>query len=116
MGYIRHHAILVTSGLSTGQIEAAHAKAVGWFGHTVSAIIESHINGYKSFAVMPDGSKEGWDESDRGDIAREAFVAFLISQRYEDNSSPCDWVEVQYGDDERQTLVVRHSDDVPLIV
>jgi hypothetical protein len=103
MGYQRHHAIIVTSFLDEN-LDAAHRKAVRIFGEAASPIIESEQNGYRSFFVAPDGSKEGWLESVAGDADRNKFVKWLRGKRL-------DWVEVQYGDDEGQTVVVRHSDD-----
>ncbi len=53
---------------------------------------------YKTYILGPDGSKEGWDDSDRGDIWRFNFILFLESFTYEDGSSPVRWVEVSYGE------------------
>ena len=44
-------------------------------------------------------SKEGWDESDKGDDDRNIVVKILRSYEYEDGSNPLHWVEVQYHDD-----------------
>lgn len=116
MGYMRHHAIVVTGILrdltlsSFPRIEDAHAEALELFPR-VSPIVESEINGYGSFFIPPDGSKEGWAESSAGDGKRARFRVWLYSKEYEDGSSPFKWVEVQYGDDERETVVTAHSDD-----
>lgn len=116
MGYTRHHAIVVTGllrdncGVSFPRIEDAHAEARALFPR-VTEIIESDLNGYGSFLIPPDGSKEGWSESDEGDAKRARFTGWLRSKQYEDGSSPFRWVEVQYGDDERETIVTAHSDD-----
>ncbi len=109
MGYMRHHAILVTTwkeeyAAAAHEVAERHCKSV-------SPVQESAINGYLSFAVFPDGSKEGWDESEEGDKGRAGLIAWLDSQRHSDGSSPFDWVEVQYGDDKRDTLVCAHSDE-----
>lgn len=72
--------------------------------------MRSPLNGWWTFAVFPDGSKEGWPDSGHGDKARSQFMEWLESQRHGDGSSPYDWVEVQYGDDEGETLVTRDSD------
>lgn len=109
MGYMRHHAIVVTS-FSVERIAPAHTQAKSLFSQ-VSEIIQSPINGYWSFLVAPDGSKEGWQESADGDASRDTFVSWLEAQRYEDGSSPLDWAEVQYGDDDRETKIVRDSDE-----
>jgi hypothetical protein len=71
----------------------------------------SPINAYSSFMVATDGSKEGWSESDAGDARRKAFIAWLDTQRFEDGSTPFRWVEVQYGDEEGETVVCAHSDE-----
>lgn len=111
MGYMRHHAVLVTSWEKEA-IEKARVIAVSLFGEDmVSQTSPPSINGYVSFAVFPDGSKEGWEESDRGDIARAEFVQYMRENVYEDGSSCFGWLEVQYGDDEHQTLIVNSSDD-----
>lgn len=106
MGYERHHAIVV-SARTAGQIDAAHAEALRVFDDRVSGIMASPVNGVRSFFIPPDGSKEGWPESETGDQQREEFVAWLDAQRYGDGSSPYKWVEVQYGDDDRETKVCR---------
>jgi len=108
MGYMRHHAIVVTSW-NNDLIKEAHEKAKGLCS-SVSNITEVVINGYSSFFVAPDGSKEWWEDSDKGDCARNSFVEWLNSKRYEDGPSLA-WVEVQYGDDEGETKIIRHSDE-----
>lgn len=109
MGYMRHHAIVVTSSLPD-QIEAAHAFAVA-LGVAVSPLIKSPVNGCQSFLVAPDGSKEGWAESEAGDDRRDKFICWLDEQRYGDGSTSLAWVAVQYGDDEDDTRVIAHSDE-----
>lgn len=61
--------------------------------------------------TLPDGSKEGWEHSDVGDKARDSYTDWLKAQAYEDGSSPLQWVEVQYGDDNGETKIIRHSDE-----
>jgi len=109
MGYMRHHAIIVTSWQKERLIEA-HEVAERYF-NNVSSIIHSGINGYTSFFVPPDGSKEGWADSDLGDDRRDKFLRWLDEQKYDDGSTHYDWVEVQYGDDEKITKITRHSDE-----
>lgn len=109
MGYMVHHAIVVTSSI-TELIEEAQREAFRIFGTLVTPIVESNVNGYRSFLVAPDGSKEGWDESDLGDRRRSRFVAWLRSKYYSDGSSSLKWVEVQYGDAKNNTRAKRSSD------
>lgn len=118
MGYMRHHAILVTSWkikhdtvTEAPNLKLAHKKAREIFGKTVTPIIKSPVNGYGTFMVAPDGSKEGWTDSAAGDDRRAAFIKWLDEHRYDDGSSSFDWVEVQYGDDEGATFVVAHNDE-----
>lgn len=109
MGYMRHHAIVVTSW-SVDDLEAAHAEAVR-LGCQTSPIVLFAVNRGGSFLVAPDGSKEGWPESDNGDVQRRCLIAWLDGQRYEDGSTSLGWVEVQFGDDDGVTTVVAHSDE-----
>lgn len=113
MGYMRHHAIIVTSW-NEKAIEQAHQRARDLFPF-VTEITPPSINNYRTFLVPPDGSKEGWDESDAGNTRRALFIEWLDAQRHDDNSTPLRWVEVQYGDDERKTIVTRHSDERPIL-
>jgi hypothetical protein len=124
MGYMSHNAIVVTSWQDKA-IEAAHAEARRLFSVVgdsilpsdadpacyVTNITETAVNGYRSFLVAPDGSKEGWSHSDWGEEQREKFIRYLVAGRYEDGSGRCDWVEVQYGNDDHRTEIVRDSDN-----
>jgi hypothetical protein len=97
MGIIAHHALVIT-GTHGDWIERAHEKARSLFADQVSPISPPMVNSTKSFCVFPDGSKEGWEESAAGDSARDALIAWLYEQEYEDHSSPLSWVEVHYGE------------------
>lgn len=115
MGYTRHHAIIVTA-YSEKDIKSAHRKAKGiFYKPQVSNICESAINSWYTFTVTPDGSKEGWPQSEAGDDQRHKFISWLNSKRFDDNSSPFDWVEIQYGSDDKITIVVSHSDEIKVI-
>lgn len=109
MGYMRHHAIAVT-GYDEEIVQQAYRQAVA-FGLQPTEPVKAPVNSYWTLFVPPDGSKEGWDESEAGDYRRGQFIAWLGGQRFEDGSSPLAWVEVQYGDDERETKVTAHSDE-----
>jgi len=70
---------------------------------SVSAIATSPMNQFHSFCVFPDGSNEGWRESDFGNECRDELIKFL-------NSNPgLDWVEIQYGDDQGETIITRRN-------
>ena len=102
MGYIKHHAIIVTS-YSREHLARAHTKAGMLFAGVtaITPMMPGHTSSFESFAVLPDGSKEGWDESDNGDAARIAFKRWLDRQRWSDGSSPLEWCEVFYSADDR---------------
>ena len=104
MGYMCHHAIIVT-GWREEDVMAAHQKACEFFKGIlhVSEITPEVTNGYISFLIPPDGSKEGWDTSYRGDIARNRFIRWLSSQK--DNW--CEYAEVQFGDEEGNDRLLR---------
>ena len=118
MGYMIHHAILVTSD-DENQIREAHQKLteisintqpiLGAGGVWVSPISPKTTNGYQSFFVSPDGSKEGWDQSYMGDRFRDEAIKILNSFAYEDKSTSIKYAEVQYGDDENDNRVLRAS-------
>ena len=125
MGYMRHHAIIVTGpatgGGVLGGIENVRAKVQEIAGaecanafcknpQLVSGVLKSLTNDYATFVVAPDGSKEGWDDSARGDKMRDKVIEYLERLRWEDGSTSFAYVEVQYGDDEHETKVCRNSD------
>lgn len=98
MGYHAHHGIIVT-GYAQERVEKAHAEAGLIFDpRQVTSIAFADTNGYWSFLVGPDGSKEGWGESDKGDERRATFLAFLRGMWNADEF--LNWVEVRYGGDE----------------
>lgn len=108
MGYMRHHAIVVTSW-KEDLLKQAHDKALE-LEMSVSNITDVVTNCYQSFLIAPDGSKEGWDESDKGDENRREFIEWADGQRYDDDSTALSWVEVQFGDEELETVIVADSD------
>lgn len=122
MGYLRPTAIIVTATYDDWAV-IARAKALEIFGShkdeisglgmddLVSPMVGPTINSTYSFLIAWDGSKEGWEPSDHGDAARAEFVAWLRDQAYEDGSSPLDWVEIQYGGDDREVVALSHCDD-----
>ena len=116
MGYMRHHVIIVTgykrerAGKYLVPIEDAYKKAQDIF-EWISPMSPPMTNGYCSFFIPPDGSKEGWGESDKGDMERAQFVEWLKAQSFEDGSSSLDWAEVQYADDSHESKILSDSQD-----
>ena len=111
MGYYRHHAIIVTGTFKEKLKEARDIAIVFCLLEGVSPIIESQMNGYQSFFIAPDGGQEGWDDSELGDARRDTFINWLEEQRSDEGSTWLDWVEVQYGDGDKQTRVTRDNDE-----
>lgn len=99
MGYVRHNAMVITSSDSRA-IETVETEAK-LIGLTVVGPGESELNGYRTILIAPDGSKEGWTDSDDGDTRRDQLRKFMSSMRYSDGSSPLEWFEAQYGSDDR---------------
>jgi len=110
MGYMCHHGIVVT-GFIEARVKAAHELAAEIFSH-VTEITPAAINGYTSFFVPPDGSKEGWPESDEGDEKRKKFIHALNNDEpyFESMCHYLDWAEVQYGDDNNQNGILNSSE------
>lgn len=118
MGPMRHHAMIVTTHRREYSLDA-YKTALEIFGDDeeldqgdrftptssgeflplVSPIADSVTNGYSSFAIFPDGSKEGWEESNRGDKRRATLQDWLRSPRHGYDESMFEWVEVIDGDD-----------------
>jgi len=88
MGMITHDAIVFTFG----ELEPAQRlrETAIDLGLQCTNVVVSRSNGYCSFLVIPDGSKDGWETSDRCDLARAKLLA--IADR-------CEWVHVRYSDD-----------------
>lgn len=106
MGYIKHQHLLVE--VSDKSAKKVKKQAIKIFGEDrVSQILKSVANGYEWIFIASDGSKEGWDTSDKGDTQRKEFV---------------DWVEDNFSDDTNFLKVgwadiheIQHGDDSPYI-
>ena len=107
MGYMKHDAIIVTSW-NTEAIEEAAAKARE-YGLEVLGPSDKAINSIRTMLVCPDGSKEGWEESDIFENKRFSYLKYLNSVRYEDNSSCLSWVALSYSSDDRDAKITAHT-------
>ncbi len=108
MGYIRHHAIAVTSW-NIDLIQKAHKKAIQIFKNRTSNLMEGDINEFKTFFIAPDGSKEGCGESDIGDVQRKTFKDWIKKQAYEDGSNSLSFCEFFYGDGNGGSSIEEHN-------
>lgn len=111
MGYMRHHAIVVTSD-DEEIMELARQKAIE-LKCAVSGIVWAgqRMNNVLSFLIAPDGSKEGWLPSALGNQQRDAFIDWVRSTA----RGRLDWVEVQFADEYGENLVTRDSSRVGLM-
>jgi hypothetical protein len=104
MGFIKHNAIIVTG--EKGDVFKANKKACKIFkkylknNTLVSEVIPGVANNQYSFLIAPDGSKEGWENSNNADIAREKLCRWLHKK------GVCEYIEIRFGgDDDGQTFV-----------
>ena len=110
MGYVRHNAVIVTAAgyamegrydAPAPDVDAFRRSLPEKWQHLVIGPVKSVINDYVTFAFLPDGSKEGWEDSDLGDEYRRQFTA-LFSFAFEDGSTPFNVlvVDARFGGDE----------------
>lgn len=105
MGYLRDHAIIVVAQSDTKQMPLAHAAATELFGvRRVSPIMGPFTNNHTSFFIAPDGSKEGWGESDDNDLWREQFI-----EQLRECFDHLEYVEVSLADEAGPSLILKDS-------
>ncbi len=88
MGTIIHHAIIATSCTND------FSELVALVGERGNCwVSDIGINVYRTFFLAPDGSKEGWAESDAGDALRNDVMMWLKRDDFY-----CDWCEIAMGE------------------
>lgn len=92
MGYIKHQAIVVTA--QDEDIIAIRNKAIE-FGLLCSDVVLGLCNGYRSFLIASDGSKEGWEHSKIYDERRAKWIEWAKANQ----EFFFDWVLVSFGGD-----------------
>jgi hypothetical protein len=98
MGTINHNAIIATTWNEDVAVQfQSWIEAQSLHEDSIVSLI-SRSNRYTTFFVGPDGSKEGWPQSDYGDKVREQIKKRFALDNYEDGSSPWNWIEVGYGE------------------
>jgi hypothetical protein len=109
MSTTRHNAIIVTatgaamSGLfpdvPVPDVEGFRLSLPEPWRRLVIGPVITQLNGYWNYAFLPDGSYEGWAESDLGEQYRQQFID-LFSFAYSDGSTPHDVVvlEARFGE------------------
>lgn len=102
MGRIKHHAIVVTGNYpSICQLRDTAIDFIKKYEldfiidveNIVSEVIIT-VNHYASFFIAPDGSKEGWETSNKFDGFRNEFIQHLKSEKR------CDWALISFGGDD----------------
>jgi len=94
MGYMKHCAIVVTD-CNGDKLHILHTLAIH-LGMRPSNIVDSGINDIQSFFIAPDGSKEGWNESDQ---RRHSFAKAVGNS---------DAVEIKFGGDDPEDITIRN--------
>lgn len=102
MSHVIHEIIAVTS-YNKNHIRWAWSRADALFPSDgilirVTPVYQSHVNGYYTFIVLPDGSKEGWEEAEVSAKQRGELIEWLEAQAFADGSSPYAWTLAQYGE------------------
>lgn len=101
MGYIKHHAIVVTS-YSKDDILSAYNEA-STIGLQVIGPSATATNGYSSILICPDGSKEGWKTSNDGNEKRNIFKEWLRGQWQ------LEWFEASYGNNDADAKITSNA-------
>ncbi len=109
MGYDKHVAIIVTTHDKEKCIEAWDIAKSIFNENQVSNRQSAPINSWHTFFIGPDGSKEGWAESDVGDKQRSTFKDWLNDKAFDDGSNIYYWAEVLYEDDFDQERITDSS-------
>lgn len=123
MGYIAHDAVIVVvagyvmrgekplrTNIAMPDVEAFRVQMPETLRHLLVGPIPSAVNDDFTYFFAPDGSKEGWDLSDLGDVWRAKFVA-LFQERYDDDSGPFDILSIRFGGDEGREVGSRITYD-----
>jgi hypothetical protein len=114
---IRHHTIVVTSN-DRPKLESLRKKIFTLYSEKmeakkgaqlVSPLVDSLINNFSTFFIVPDGSKEGYDASDDGDRIRKLVIELINNEIKADGENDIRFVELFYGDDEREAKILNHN-------
>lgn len=101
MGYIRHQGIIAT-GSDNSDIGGKHDTALARekaleLGLPCSEIVRGTTNGYTSFLIAPDGSKEGWEASNVQEAKRKEWIEWARK-----SGLYFDWACFSFGGDDSE--------------
>jgi hypothetical protein len=111
---IRHHTIAITSA-DRAVLETLRMQIINIYkekmeakkgAQLVSPLVESLINNFCTFYIAPDGSKEGYDASEDGDVIRKLIIELINKLKQLDGENPVRFVEVFFGDDTTKSEIV----------
>lgn len=103
MGYIEHDSLVVVSW-DEDLITEAHKRAP----EPKTKVRACMANAYRSFVVLPHGSKLGWPLADTSREERNLFIEWMISCEYSDGSNALDWVHVTFGGGSEGPEILSH--------
>ncbi len=98
MGVVNHNAIIATTWSKPDAeliIEWVNTNARNYTGLFTYSTNEY---GFTTIVMNPDGSKEGWEDSNNCDRIRDELIAYLDTFTYSDDSSSISYVEVSFGE------------------
>jgi hypothetical protein len=117
MRNIKHHCIILTAHNVTVitkirtkileliklNMEASNASKL------VGEPVESLINNYFTLVVYPDGSKEGHETSEDGDILRKKIISYLDEHNRTQSDSSVSYMEFFYGADDGTAKILKNG-------
>lgn len=62
------------------------------------------VNAVETWFFAPDGSKEGWQDSNQADVFRAKFIEIVLRTEYHD------LVHLKFGGDDHETVVLSTTD------
>lgn len=99
MGVENNNAVIATTWCDLSvEIIKTWVKTLPDDWQSLFAFVPALANGKTTVVLCPDGSKEGWNLSDTGDMLRQQFIDKMTESNYSDGSNPWDWIEVGYGE------------------
>lgn len=97
-----HRALIVTT-YDEKLIKSLHDFSIVESSHGGSIVTPVHrspVNCYFTFVILPEGSGEGWEDSERAKEFRQSVVDEIRTHDDpEDGSNPFEWALVEYGSD-----------------
>ena len=105
MGYMKHEALVMTTWREDRRyiFDAFRDAMPDEFRGLLVGPIDAPMNGYVSWAFLPDGSKRGWDHSEKAHDLRVALAKLC-------DEEGIDWSWVYFGGDDEDKRHVTRDD------